>query len=97
MKNELAKFIIENPDLEVVFMVDGSEMLCDQPRTAHRIESVDIDYIMDNDEGEYFVGEPDILDVIEHESGICFMEIADAMREMPGRIKKMIIVYTGAL
>ena len=93
---ELIKLKSENPDLDVIFMVD-SEQLCDSfSRTAHKIESVDTDYIMSSDE-DYIVGTSFILDAIEDTSGDCYMAIEDAMRDMPDSIKKAILVYTGAL
>lgn len=95
--SELVKLKSENPDLDVIFMVDGGEVLFDNERTAHRIEYVDIDYFFKNDADGYCIGEPSIVDYIEENTGVGLIDIACAKREMPGRIKKAIIVYTGAL
>jgi len=95
--SELVKLKSENPHLDVAFMADGEETLSGYRRNAHKIKSVGVDYMMESSGWDYTVGEMGILDEIEHSTGTRFVDVTAAIREIPNRIKKAIIVYTGAL
>jgi hypothetical protein len=93
---ELVKLKSENPDMDVVFMVKSDEVALDFKHTAHRIDSVSINYIRDTIHG-YVIGDEDILYDLYEKYGDNYPSIEHAMIRMKNGIKKAIIVYTGAL
>ena len=95
---ELVKLKSENPHLDVIFMVRSSDVDDDFLHTEHKIEDINIEHVMRNDDAE-IIGKLFIVNYLNNENlhAIKYRSIEDDTLCSEYGIKKAILVYTGAL